>query len=243
MQIEKIENILENPINPRQIKKEKFDKLINSVRTFPDMLNKRPLVVYTNEDGKYVVLGGNMRLKACRQIGLKEIPIIIADEWTEEQRNEFLIKDNVSFGEWEWDTLANEWDTNKLDKWGLDLPKISETEKLSALEFEDIYYKPINKPEITLINCVDLTKFNAKKEFILNSNLSEEMKNVLLLFAYRFIKIDFESVANYYYFNAGDEEKTVIERLRLVLCDNGVNGFIEDDILRIHELLNEWNDD
>ena len=87
------------------------------------MLNKRPLVCFTDTDGKYVVLGGNMRLKACNELKLKEIPIIIADEWTEEQKNEFLIKDNVGFGEWDWDDLANEWDAEKLEEWGLDLPK------------------------------------------------------------------------------------------------------------------------
>jgi ParB-like chromosome segregation protein Spo0J len=87
-------------------------------------------VVFTDVDNKYVVLGGNMRLKACKEIGLKEIPIIIADEWTEEQKNEFLIKDNVGFGEWDWDSLANEWDVEKLDDWGLDVPifKDDETE-------------------------------------------------------------------------------------------------------------------
>jgi site-specific DNA-methyltransferase (adenine-specific) len=99
------------------------------------MLNKRPLVVFTDVDNKYVVLGGNMRLKACKEIGLKEIPIIIADEWTEEQKNEFLIKDNVGFGEWDWDSLANEWDAEKLDDWGLDLPvDLSVQEELEAEE-------------------------------------------------------------------------------------------------------------
>jgi ParB-like chromosome segregation protein Spo0J len=94
------------------------------------MLNKRPLIVFTDVDGKYVVLGGNMRLKACKEIGLKEIPVILADEWTEEQKAEFLIKDNVGFGEWEWDQLQSEWDTEKLEEWGLDVPifKDDETE-------------------------------------------------------------------------------------------------------------------
>ncbi|CAB4152273.1 ParB/Sulfiredoxin, partial [uncultured Caudovirales phage] len=86
-----------------------------------DMLNKRPLVCFTDTDGKYVVLGGNMRLKACNELKLTEVPIILADEWTEEQKDEFLIKDNVGFGEWDWDDLANEWDVEKLEEWGLDL--------------------------------------------------------------------------------------------------------------------------
>jgi hypothetical protein len=122
MQLVKISQVKPNPRNPRIIKDGKFEKLIKSITEFPDMLNKRPLVVFTDVDGKFVVLGGNMRLKACKEIGLKEIPIIVADEWTEEQKNEFLIKDNVGFGEWDWDSLANEWDVDKLDEWGLDLP-------------------------------------------------------------------------------------------------------------------------
>jgi len=122
MELVNINQVKPNPKNPRIIKDDKFKKLVKSIEEFPDMLNKRPLVVFTDVDGKFVVLGGNMRLKACKEIGLKEIPIIVADEWTEEQKNEFLIKDNVGFGEWDWDSLANEWDAEKLDEWGLDLP-------------------------------------------------------------------------------------------------------------------------
>jgi DNA modification methylase len=135
MQIVKISEVKPNPKNPRIIKDGKFQKLVKSIQEFPDMLNKRPLIVFTDVDDKYVVLGGNMRLKACKEIGLKEIPIIVADEWTEEQKNEFLIKDNVGFGEWDWDNLANEWDAEKLDDWGLDLPvDLSVQEELEAEE-------------------------------------------------------------------------------------------------------------
>jgi len=135
MQTVKITQVKPNPKNPRIIKDGKFQKLVKSIQEFPDMLNKRPLVVFTDVDNKYVVLGGNMRLKACKEIGLKEIPIIVADEWTEEQKNEFLIKDNVGFGEWDWDSLANEWDVEKLDDWGLDLPvDFSVQEELEAEE-------------------------------------------------------------------------------------------------------------
>jgi hypothetical protein len=107
-----------NPNNPRLIKDDKFTKLVQSIKDFPEMLEIRPIVV--NSD--MVVLGGNMRLKACKEAGIKEIPIIIADNLTEEQQREFLIKDNVSGGEWDWDMLANEWDAEELDNWGLDLP-------------------------------------------------------------------------------------------------------------------------
>jgi len=134
MQIVKISEVKPNPKNPRLIKDGKFQKLVTSIKEFPDMLNKRPLIVFTDVDNKYVVLGGNMRLKACKEIGLKEIPIIIADEWTEEQKNEFLIKDNVGFGEWDWDSLANEWDVEKLQDWGLDLPVNLSVQELEAEE-------------------------------------------------------------------------------------------------------------
>jgi ParB-like chromosome segregation protein Spo0J len=138
MKLVKISEVKPNPKNPRIIKDGKFQKLVKSIQEFPDMLNKRPLIVFTDVDNKYVVLGGNMRLKACKEIGLKEIPIIIADEWTEEQKNEFLIKDNVGFGEWDWDSLANEWDVEKLDDWGLNVPEFSGNLDYSILDDEDL---------------------------------------------------------------------------------------------------------
>lgn len=150
MQIVKINEVKPNPKNPRIIKDDKFKKLVKSIQDFPDMLNKRPLIVFTDVDGKYVVLGGNMRLKACKEIGLKEIPVILADEWTEEQKAEFLIKDNVGFGEWEWDQLQSEWDTEKLEEWGLDLPvDLSVTEELEAEE--DDYEIPEGSIETDIV--------------------------------------------------------------------------------------------
>jgi hypothetical protein len=104
------------------LRDEKFLKLKASIQSFPDMLNKRPIVAVTDKDGKFMVLGGNMRMRACQDLGMKEVPVILADEWTEEQRREFIIKDNVGFGEWDWDQLANEWDAGELSDWGLDAP-------------------------------------------------------------------------------------------------------------------------
>ena len=112
-----IKQVRSNPDNPRFIKGNKFDKLVKSIKEFPQMLDLRPIVV--NQD--MIVLGGNMRLKACEEAGLKEVPIIFADNLTPEQEKEFIIKDNSSFGEWDWDLLANEWDTEKLSEWGMDV--------------------------------------------------------------------------------------------------------------------------
>ena len=128
MQKVKISQIKANPKNPRIIKDDKFKKLIKSIKDFPEMLEKRPLVCFTDTDGKLVVLGGNMRLKASKEVGLKELSIILADEWTEEQKAEFLIKDNLGFGEWDWQQLSSECDTELLDEWGLDVPEFAVTE-------------------------------------------------------------------------------------------------------------------
>lgn len=104
-----------NPNNPRLIKDDKFKKLVQSIKDFPEMLDIRPIVV--NAD--MIILGGNMRYKACVEAGLKEIPVIVADNLTEEKQREFLIKDNTSGGEWDWEMLANEWDAEQLEDWGL----------------------------------------------------------------------------------------------------------------------------
>ena len=143
-----ISQIKSNPNNPRVIKDDKFAKLVNSIKDFPEMLQKRPLVCFTDTDGKYVVLGGNMRLKASQELNLKELPIILADDWTQEQRNEFLIKDNVGFGEWDWDILANEWDVEELSSWGLDIPNF-EVEQLAAVE-DDFNGVPPEEPKTVL---------------------------------------------------------------------------------------------
>ena len=113
----KISKVKGNPNNPRIIKNDKFKKLVKSIQEFPEMLKLRPIVV----DEDMIVLGGNMRLKASKDAGLKEVWIEVAEGLTEEQKKEFIVKDNVGFGEWEWDMLANEWDSVQLAEWGLDV--------------------------------------------------------------------------------------------------------------------------
>lgn len=163
----KLSEVKSNPNNPRLIKDEKFSKLVKSIKEFPKMLEIRPIVV----NDEMVVLGGNMRLKACKEAGLKEIPIIKASDLTEEQQREFIIKDNVGFGEWDWDLLANEWDTDLLEEWGLDL---NIEDKLDNLD---------DGEEISFEQSVQL---EPPKEYILimaepNSVDWEEIKEVLKL--------------------------------------------------------------
>ena len=126
----KINSIKTNPKNPRLIKDDKFKKLVNSIKEFPQMLELRPIVVDENN----IILGGNMRHKACIEAGLKEVFIVQAKDLTEQQKDEFIVKDNVGFGEWDWDILANEWDTEKLQDWGLDLPLDVSVQELEAEE-------------------------------------------------------------------------------------------------------------
>jgi ParB-like chromosome segregation protein Spo0J len=129
----KISEVKSNPNNPRIIKDDKFKKLVASIQELPQMLQLRPIVV--NED--MVVLGGNMRLKACKEAGLKEVPIIKATDLSEEQQRAFIIKDNVGFGEWDWDALANEWDAELLTEWGLDVWKAPAEVDYSILDEAD----------------------------------------------------------------------------------------------------------
>jgi ParB-like chromosome segregation protein Spo0J len=133
----KITEVKNNPSNPRLIKDDKFKRLVKSIQDFPQMLELRPIVVDENS----IVLGGNMRLKACKEAGLKEVYIVKAENFTEEQKQEFIVKDNVGFGEWDWDMLANEWDTEKLTDWGLDLPVF-----MDEPSYEDLIGEEKNKP-------------------------------------------------------------------------------------------------
>jgi ParB-like chromosome segregation protein Spo0J len=129
----KIQQLKQNPNNPRLIKDDKFALLVKSVQEFREMLATRPIVV--NKD--YVILGGNMRYRACKEAGLKEVPIVMVD-WDEEKQKEFVIKDNVGFGEWDWDILANEWDATQLEEWGLDVwqPEEESEEKEEKVKCE-----------------------------------------------------------------------------------------------------------
>ena len=130
----KISEIKTNPKNPRLIKDDKFRKLVKSIKEFPQMLELRPIVVDENN----IVLGGNMRLKACIEVGLKEVFIVKAEDLTEQQKDEFIVKDNVGFGEWDWDILANEWDSELLNDWGLYVPEIPSEVDYSILDDEDL---------------------------------------------------------------------------------------------------------
>ena len=131
----KINTLIKNTDNPRYIKEDKFNKLVKSIKEFPEMLEKRPIIV----DENMIVLGGNMRLRACLDAGFKEVWIEQVTDWTEKQKKEFIIKDNVGFGEWDWDILGNNYTFEELADWGLDIVTGSdEIEDLSEALIADL---------------------------------------------------------------------------------------------------------
>ena len=236
------------PANPRQINDADFAKLKKSLQA-SNLTGVMPLKVYEH-NGEYIVLGGNMRLRALQELGVKSVSCIVVPKDTDtDTLCQIVIEDNSTFGECDYDALANEWPADKLQDWGVDVPEFSdepETSKLSEIKVNSMYHEPENHPQLTLDKCVDLTKYEAKMAALREMDLSEEQMRILEIFARRFIRIDFESVANYYAFNASEKEKDAIERLRLVLVDGGgIDGFMEDGLLRIREELiqNESEDE
>lgn len=132
-----INQIKPNPNNPRIIKDDKFKKLVQSIKSFPQMLELRPIVIDENN----IVLGGNMRLKACIEAGLTDVPVKQAADLTEEQKKEFIVKDNVGYGEWDWSELANTWEIDLLQDWGLDIPNFDNegfSDKNKELSLDDV---------------------------------------------------------------------------------------------------------
>jgi hypothetical protein len=132
-----INEIKPNPNNPRIIKDVKFKQLVKSIQDFPQMLELRPIVIDENN----MVLGGNMRLKACIEAGMTDVPVIHANNLSEEKKKEFIVKDNVGYGEWDWDDLANEWNIDELTEWGLDIPNFDTegfADKNKELSLDDV---------------------------------------------------------------------------------------------------------
>lgn len=233
------------PANPRTREDSRQEKLAESIEELPEMSEARPPMVFPR-DGRYIVIGGNRRLEAFRDLNREEMPVVVLPEDTPvEKLRRIVLLDNESTGETDWEAVMKNWKADELESWGIDVPIAdvempkTETERLSELKFTGVYYEPKNIPNITLEECFDTSKFDKKVEFIESLPLSAKQKKTLKQFAYRFIKIDFEAVANYYAFHATEVEKQAIERLRLVLVDGGVNGFIEDELLRVVDFLTD----
>jgi hypothetical protein len=226
MKIEKwkVSEVKANPNNPRVIKDDKFKKLVKSIQDFPEMLELRPIVV--NTDG--IVLGGNMRLKACKEAGLKEVPVIKAEDLTEDQQKEFIIKDNVGFGEWDWEDLASNWDAEELTEWGLDLPKSKDLDEQDLFNIEIPFYNPSDiLPEIEELANIQKTKILIEKINLLP--VDNELKEILKIRASFFTDFNFQKIADYFY-NQDVDVQEIFKDLGLVILapkEAIKRGFIE----------------
>lgn len=215
-----IKKLKPNPANPRTIRDDKFHKLVQSVKDFPQMLEIRPIVV----NDQYEVLGGNMRLRACIEAGMKEVTIIRASELTEDQQREFIIKDNVGFGEWDMDALANEWDAEELQEWGLDLPVFGgddgqpgESENNYSKKIEAPIYEPKNeKPDY--LSLFDQERTNELIQEIQSANIPQAEKDFLTLAAYRHTVFNYERIADFYAHSSPEVQK-LMEDSALVIID------------------------
>ena len=212
-----VSGIKANPSNPRVLRDEKFLKLKKSIEDFPDMLNYRALVCVTDTDGKYMVLGGNMRLRALQDLGIKDAPVMFADHWTEEQRREFIIKDNVGFGEWDWDQLANEWDEGQLAEWGLDVPSMGEddayTKKIASPIYEPKGEKPGESELYNTQKCDELMEHINEAE-----GLTDAERQFLTMAAKRHVVFDYEKIAEYYA-HSSEKVQDFMELSALVIID------------------------
>jgi hypothetical protein len=175
-EIVSVKEIKSNDSNPRIIKDDKFMKLVRSLQEFPAMLEYRPVIV--NQD--MVILAGNMRYKAAKYLGYDKIPTIIAKELTEKEQRELIIKDNVGYGEWDWDMLANQWDNEELDSWGLDIPNF---ESLSEIESKGRMNATLDEKLDTYLNAtikqiVLYYEYEEYEEVILNLNKIAEKNNL-----------------------------------------------------------------
>lgn len=236
------------PKNPRFIKDDRYLALKKSIEEAPEMLSIREIVVYPLENGHYVVIGGNMRLRACQEIGYKELPCkILPLETPVAKLREYTIKDNIAFGSNDWDVIANEWDTEELSEWGMELPDfavddtpIEPEENKDETQYSrniEIPTYQITGAEPTIAECVDVSAVKKLIKQIDESNVSEEQKEMLRICAYRHAVIHFDNIAEYYA-HQDKEMQNLMEENALVIIDFDraiEKGFVDmtDKLLRL----------
>lgn len=212
-----IDNLKPNPKNPRTISKGEFEKLKNKIKAFPQMLEKRP-IVYVGD----IVLGGNQRLRAVKELmqegfKVKDSYFSDASDWTEEQKQQFIITDNISDGEWDMDMIANEWSGLPLEEWGMnpaDWDKGGLSDEYSQKLGEVIY-----EPKETNHKISDLFQKETKFDKAINSIANEELREMLKMRASYFTNFNYAKIADYYAYQAKPEEQRIMERLGFVLLD------------------------
>lgn len=206
-----LSDIAEYKSNPRTISKKDFAVLKKSLKDFPSMLDVREIVV--DENG--VILGGNQRYKGLMALGKTKVKVKRVSGWTDEQKREFVIKDNIANGDWDNDKLANEWDKDKLAEWGLPLKVASSGDYKELLDVSIPYYTPAEKaPDVEEL--ADTTETDEQAEKIANTKMPDRLRKVMLMRAAFFTEFDFQKIADYYY-NADKETQELMKRLGLVI--------------------------
>lgn len=219
-----LKELHELPGNPRIIKKDQFEKLKQSIKDNADYFEARPIIL-SDRTGELVILAGNQRYKAAKAIGLEEVPTIVLPNLTEEREREIIIRDNVNNGEWDMDILANEWPTEKLDEWGVDLAWTEPEEPLTEDELldEDVLpqsftSEPVENFDAQLaIEIPDQEQYE-KLEAALEKCENEELKKVLAERLKDFKLFNFDFIANYYLGGATKKERELLEQFGLVIA-------------------------
>jgi len=227
------------PKNPRTIRNEKYEKLKKSIEDNPEMLGMREVLVFPH-GSKYVIIGGNMRFQACKELQFETVPCkILNKDTTAEQLRAITIKDNVGFGEHDWELLANEWDSVELEEWGLEVPNFETEDTILEAEDDDKYtkkvdtpvYEPKNeKPEISVLYNAD--RYKELIQEIENSTAPEDVKTMLKVAASRHIVFNYENMADFYA-NSEKEVQTLMENSALVIID--FNRAIELGYVKLRE--------
>lgn len=229
----RLKELKPNPDNPRSITKAQFEKLKKSIEEFPEMLSLRPIII----DDDNIVLGGNMRLKVLEEMGYTDLP----DEWvkrasslTKEQKREFIIKDNIPFGEWDWEILANEWEPELLNDWGLTVPDENEGPTYSN-KIEAPNYEPLNeKPDVKTL--YDIERYKKLCEAIDKSKATKDEKEFLKLAAGRHIVFNYSWIADYYA-HSDKMVQELMEQSALVIID--FDKAIKEGYVELTEQLNK----
>ena len=224
----KLSEIKANPNNPRVIKDERFKKLVKSIKEFPKMMELRPMVV----DSENIVLGGNMRLKALKELGYKEVPdewVKSADSLTDDEKRRFIIADNVGFGEHDWDALTEGWDLDELSDWGLDVPVLRDEIDMDDLFNIELPFYTANEIKPNIFELADTDKMDELVHNIDMLHVDEPLKKILKARASFFVDFNFQKIADFYH-HSNPGERKIFEQLGLVIMapkEALRNGFID----------------
>lgn len=197
--------------NPRTISKKDFAVLKRSIKDFPSMMKVREVVV----DENYRILGGHQRIKALQAQGKTKVLVKQVIGWTEEQKDEFLIKDNIANGDWDTDKLANEWDKTKLEEWGLPLKIASSSDYKELLDVSIPYYTPSERCPLTE-ELADLSEVEKLKDIVDDLECEDGLKRLLWARASFFADFDFQKIADYYA-HSDKKVQEVMKKLGLVI--------------------------